>query len=145
MWPENLLMVQNLNLCSSRLWLTGRLTLVSSGLRASRRWLPLLRSEQCVCGAQGLQGPGRVSQQEGRGEPEEPGPLPQLQGEPEGQVSQLSSPLLRKHVNQILNIFQTLEMHRGKTESSTTTNCTVEENVHRFIYKLLVLLKRETK
>lgn len=76
--------------------LTDCLTLFSSGLRASRRWLPVLRSEQCVCGAQGLQGPGRVSQQEGRGEPEEPGPLPQLQGEPEGQVSQLSSPLLRK-------------------------------------------------
>lgn len=120
--------------------LTDCLTLFSSGLRASRRRLPVLRSEQCVCGAQGLQGPGRVSQQKGRREPEEPGPLPQLQGEPEGQVSQLSSPLLRKSSTSSRRLRCTEEKTQTKNLSEFTPISKQQQQQQTVLYKRMHII-----
>ncbi len=137
------------------------ISLFSSGLWASHRRVPLLCAEQCVCGAQRVQGSGRVSQQKGRGEPQEPHPLPQLQGEPEGQVSQLASPLLRKQMMREITWPTSSRLHVRITDAqnclylhSFQTSKTLQSkemllNAHHFINKLktwsFTLLKRETK
>lgn len=64
-------------------------------LRAPCGWIPVLCAELCLCGAPGLQDPGGVSRQEGRGEQTQPSSVSQLQRGPENQIPIFQSTLLK--------------------------------------------------
>lgn len=64
-------------------------------LRAPRCRLQVLSSQLSFRGAPGLQDPGRVPRQEGRGEPSQPPAVPHLQRRPESQISFFRAQVLR--------------------------------------------------
>ena len=68
------------------------------GLRAPCGWIQVLSAELGICRAPGLQDPGRVPRQEGRGEQTQPGSVSQLQRGPENQIP-IFQPTMLKSVS----------------------------------------------
>lgn len=67
-----------------------------AGLRASRGRIQVLGAELSLRGAPGLQDPGGVPRQEGRGEQTQPGSVSQLQRGPENQIPILQPTVLKR-------------------------------------------------
>ena len=81
------------------------------GLWAPCGRIQVLGAELSLCRAPGLQDPGRVPRQEGRGEQTQPGSVSQLQRGPENQIPILQPTMLKISLSWNLSSAETMDIH----------------------------------